>query len=96
MPVIVPRKVVPIAEAMLEPAAPTLSHAEVRAMLAEQAAMFSQQIAAVTQAFSGALAAVQAQPKDKPVAGWDFHVEYRQNGAIETIRATPRKLRTEP
>lgn len=96
MPVVVPRKVVPIAEARPEPAAPSLTQAEVRAMLAEQAAMFSQQIAAVTQAFSEALASVQNQPKDAPAVGWDFEVEYRPNGAIDTIRATPRKLRTKP
>ena len=60
-------------------------------MLAEQAQAFAQQIEAVTRAFSGALQAVAAHPKDKPAMGWDFHVEYRQNGAIETIRATPRK-----
>ncbi|HPL78879.1 MAG TPA: hypothetical protein PKY40_07745 [Burkholderiaceae bacterium] len=94
MPIIVPRKVVPISEAKEAPAPePTtgLSHEEVRAMLAEQAISFAQQIKAVTQAFSGALQAFAAQPKDKPVTGWDFKVEYRQNGAIETIRATPRK-----
>lgn len=94
MPVIVPRKVVPIAEA--KPAPPehqTLTHDEVRAMLSEQAAMFSQQIAAVTQAFSGALDAIRAHPKEKSATGWDFQVEYRPNGAIDTIRATPRNLK---
>ncbi len=95
MPITIPRKVVPIAEAKPATApAPGLSHDDVRAMLAEQQAAFAQQLESVTRAFAGALSAVQAQPQSKPAAGWDFQVEYRPNGAIETIRATPRKTAT--
>ena len=79
----------PIPYTATEPAG--LTRAEVGAMLAEQQAAFAQQLEATTRAFTGALQALAAHPKDKPAAGWDFHVEYRQNGAIETIRATPRK-----
>jgi hypothetical protein len=96
MPITIPRKVVPITEAKPAPAAPAeqgLTRAEVGAMLDAERAAFAQQLESVTRAFSGALSAIQAQPQSKPAAGWDFHVEYRQNGAIETIRATPRKLK---
>ena len=58
MPVIVPRKVVPLLES--KPAAPEpagLTRAEVGAMLDEQRAAFAQQIETVTAAFSAALAA---------------------------------------
>lgn len=94
MPITIPRKVVPITQAKPAPAAPQgLTDDQVRAMLIEQANAFALQLEAVKGAFSAALSAMQAQPKDKPAAGWDFRVEYRQNGAIETIRATPRKTK---
>ena len=96
MPLIIPRKVVPITKAKPAPdTAPSgLTRAEVSAMLDAERAAFAQQLEATTRAFTGALQALAAHPKDKPAAGWDFKVEYRQNGAIETIRATPRKLPT--
>ena len=93
MPVIVPRKVVPIQDA--KPAAPaeaSLSLAQVAVMLAERDAAWSKQIQAITQAFSGALKEMGTQPQ-APAKGWVFKVEYCQNGAIETIRAMPRKLK---
>lgn len=90
MPVIVPRKVVPIIEAKPEDhTETTLSLDQVSAMLAERDAAWSQQIHAITQAFSGALKAIGAQPQ-APAKGWEFKVAYRSNGAIETIIATPR------
>ena len=91
MPVIVPRKAAPVAEiAPAEQAAHTLSRADVDAMLSARDAAWQQQIQTITQAFGGALKAIGDQPQ-KQATGWDFKVEYRQNGAIETIRATPRK-----
>ena len=94
MPVIVPRKVVPIKEAKppVEPAAPTaISPDEVKALMEAQAADFAKQIEAVTRAFTGALAAATAQPQGKKPAGWNFKVEYLNNGDIDTIKATPQK-----
>lgn len=93
MPHIVPRKVVPLkqeqpAEATKAPESISLD--EVRALLDEQAAAFKRQIDTATQAFAQALKAVVQQPKDKPAQGWDFKVEYLNNGDIDTIRATPR------
>jgi hypothetical protein len=91
MPVIVPRKAAPIVAAQpAEQAATALSRADVDAMLAARDAAWQRQIQTITQAFGEALKAIGQQPQ-KPAAGWDFKVEYRQNGAIETIRATPRK-----
>jgi len=89
MPIVVQRKVVPIAEAK-PVAAPTLTEADVQVMLAQQAAMFDKQIKAVSAAFSSALSAASQKPKEKTVTGWDFAVEYDQNKAIKTIRATAR------
>jgi hypothetical protein len=94
MPITIPRvKAEP--PKVVEPAVPApamLTQEQVRAMLDDQAASFRGQISAVTQAFSGALAAVRAQPQGKQPTAWDFAVEYRQNGAIESIRATPRPM----
>ena len=92
MPVIVPRKVVPILEAKPEaPAETTLSLDQVSSMLAERDAAWSQQIHAITQAFSGALKAIGDQSQ-APSKGWEFKVTYRSNGATDTIIATPIKL----
>ena len=92
MPVIVPRKVVPILEAKPEaPAETTLSLDQVSTMLAERDAAWSQQVQAITQAFSGALEAIGQQPQ-APSKGWEFKVTYRSNGATDTIIATPIKL----
>lgn len=89
MPIVVPRKVVPIEQA--RPAAPpVLTQADVQAMLAQQAAMFSQQIKVVTAAFSSALAAASERPKDKTITGWDFVVKYDHFNVIQTISATAR------
>ena len=91
MPIIVPRKVVPIEQA--KPAAPekaSLTEADVQVMLAQQAAKFEQQIKAVTAAFSSALAAASERPKDKTITGWDFQVKYDRNSVITTISATAR------
>lgn len=89
MPITIPRKVIPIEEAKpAAPVAPTLTEADVQAMLDQQAAMFSQQIKAVTAAFSSALAVASERPKDKTITGWDFVVEYDLDRTIKTIRAT--------
>lgn len=89
MPITVPRKVIPIEQAKPDaPSAPTLTEADVQAMLDQQAAMFSQQIKAVTAAFSSALAAASERPKDKTITGWDFVVKYDHFNVIQTIRAT--------
>lgn len=93
---IVSRKAPPVAapkpaKPLAKPAAPPpVSQAQVRAMLDEQAAEFAKQIESVTRAFTGALKAAMSQSKDKPNAGWDFKVEYLNNGDIDTICATPR------
>ena len=91
MPIVVPSKVVPISPAKPAPPAPAvLTEAQVKALLAQQAAMFDQQIKAVAAAFSSALAAASNRPKDKTVTAWDFAVVYDENKAIKTIRATAR------
>jgi hypothetical protein len=75
------------------PVEPGLTRAEVQALLDQQAAMFSQQISAVTKAFSGALVAMQAHQKDKPAAGWKFHIDYDAIGGIKSIEATPKRAK---
>lgn len=96
MPVTIPKKPAPapkppVKAAPPPPAQPALTLAQVQALLDKQAAEFAKQIDAVTRTFTGALTAAMGQPKDKPSAGWDFKVEYLNNGDIDTIRATPRK-----
>lgn len=92
MPVTIPRKPAP-AEAPPakpeKPADPGLTRADVEDMLVKRDALWAQQIQALSQSFASAVQALSAQPK--PQAGYDFKVEYRPNGAIDTIRATPRK-----
>ena len=93
MPIIVPRKVIPIEEAKplpVEPPPPALTQADVESMLAAQAAAFEKQIKAVTSAFAAALAAASSKPKDKPVVGWDFDVKYDNHNTIQSISATAR------
>lgn len=89
MPIIVPRKVIPIEQAQAAASTlPTLTEDDVRALLAAQAGVFDQQIQAVTAAFSSALAAASHRPNDKTVTGWNFVVEYDLDRTIKTIRAT--------
>jgi hypothetical protein len=94
MPIIVPRKVVPIEEAKQVAAPPGLTEVDVQVMLAQQAEMFDQQLKALQTAFSSALSAASNRPKDRVVTGWDFAVEYdSESKAIKTIRATAREGR---
>ena len=91
MPVIIPRKLAAVEAPPPAPekqADPALTRAEVDAMLAQRDALWMQQINTLSQALASA---VQAFGQPKQPASYDFKVEYRQNGAIETIRATPRK-----
>jgi len=90
MAIIVPRKVVPIEEARPAPQVKSLTEAEVRALLEQQAEAFSEQIKAVTAAFSSALASASQKPKDKTITGWDFAVKYDNQNVIQTISATAR------
>lgn len=98
MPVVVPRKSAPApkpVEPQAPPAAPApewITRKEAQAMLDRQASDFKSQLKAMAEEFARQLAA----SAPKPASGWDFKVEYLNNGEIDAIRATPRAKASAP
>ena len=91
MPVIVrkpaPQPPAPTPAPAAQPAPAGLTVAEVEAMLAARDAVWSKQLAALTQAFTAALA---ARPEPPPRKGADVKFKFAPNGSILSASIIPK------
>lgn len=100
MPVVVPRKPAPKPQEEAPKVAPAPAPAapagvtieEVQTLLSRQAEEFRLQLASMAKEFARQIAA-STRPQS---SGWDFKVEYENNGDIGAIRATPRAKASAP
>jgi len=90
MPITVPRKVAPIAEAQkpLPPAAAALTVADVVAMMDARDAMWREQISALESAFASAMSAL---PKPAPRTGSDIKFKYDERGIVTGAEIIPKE-----
>ncbi len=94
MPVIVrkpaPQPPAPTPAPAAQPAPAGLTAAEVEAMLAARDAVWSKQLAALTQAFTAALAARPEPAPPPPRKGADVKFKFAPNGSILSAEIVPK------